>query len=160
VAATGRCAAALPALSAPERVFGLAWSNLVSFLGPTRFDVSYAPTSKLQALLPYRTLRGDEAPPHIGDMTAATNRALALAEAAKALDDRTGGRFLAVWECAMGAAEGQQGGGAAGAAARAHARALISDAALTQPLRDAAALVGIVFDYALERAAHQTCTLP
>ena len=156
--ATRRCEGALPSLSRPEQAFGLAWSNLVSFLGPTRFDVSYNQTSTLQGLLPYRVLRAGDVPLRIADMPAATNHAIALVEAMRALNVRSGGKFLAAWECAMGAGAGQGGGGEAGAAARAHARALIEDAALAHPLHDAAQLAAIAYDYAMERAIHRNCS--
>jgi len=156
--ATQRCAAGLPSMAPPERDFGLAWSNLVSFLGPTRFDVSYNQTTTLQQLLPYRALRAGDVPLRIGDMSAATNRAVALAEAIRALNERSDGKFLAAWECAMGAGAGQSGGGKAGAAARAHARAVIADASLAHPLRDAAELAAILYDYALERAVRSNCS--
>merc|ERR1711907_665523 len=74
IEATTRCAAHLGSFSEKEKDFALSWSNLVKFLGPTRFDVNYTETTALQDILPWRMLRSDDSPGHISDMSTATNR--------------------------------------------------------------------------------------
>jgi len=99
--ATAQCNAHLSALSHPEQAFGRGWSNLVSFLGPTRFDVNYTMSSTLQQLLPYRTLVDTDTPGRISDMDQATNRGILLVEALDTANDKSGGFFLQAWQNAM-----------------------------------------------------------
>lgn len=99
--ATKQCAGHIPHLSPPEQDFALGWSNLVSFLGPTQFNVNYSETSNLQQILPYRVLKAGDKPGSIPDMDKATNLGVLLVEALTVANDKTNGFFLQEWEKAM-----------------------------------------------------------
>jgi len=99
--ATNMCAAHLGSFSATEAQFALGWSNLVKFLGPTRFNVNYSMTTELQNLLPYRLLTASDKPGHINDMDAATNRGIQMVEELATVNKDSGGRFLRLWDEAM-----------------------------------------------------------
>ena len=99
--ATMQCSRHIPALSPPEQGFANGWSNLVSFLGPTRFNVNYTQSSTLQQLLPYRMLLPNDKPGKIHDMNQATNRGILMVEALTAANENTHGGFLREWEHAM-----------------------------------------------------------
>ena len=99
--ATAQCDGHLGLLSHPEQDFALGWSNLVSFLGPSRFDVNYSMTTQLQELLPYRLLHDSDRPGHIPDMNKATNRGIRLVELLAEANAKTKGLFLREWQEAM-----------------------------------------------------------
>eukprot|EP01063_Lacrimia_lanifica_P001112 TRINITY_DN10531_c0_g1_i2.p1 TRINITY_DN10531_c0_g1~~TRINITY_DN10531_c0_g1_i2.p1 ORF type:complete len:342 (+),score=93.07 TRINITY_DN10531_c0_g1_i2:189-1214(+) len=101
IQATERCEAFLTGCGKQEARFGEAWSTLVKYLGPTRFDVNYTMTTALSSLLPARPLAPRDVPGFVPDFPAATNRGVVYVEALDALTKATRGRLLAVWERVM-----------------------------------------------------------
>lgn len=99
--ATTLCEAHLDGLGPVEAKFADGWSNLVKFLGPTRFNVNYSMTTELQNLLPYRMLNAQDRPGHIPDMDKATNHGVEGVEMLQRINNLTRGKFLDFWEYAM-----------------------------------------------------------